>query len=87
MPTSVVAVLALPSGRAAMTMFSAAAICRTPPMTSSRTTMVATIHVGSSPTSTMATSTPPTRTLSAVRSMNTPSGETSPRRRATQPSR
>ena len=87
MPTRVVSVFALPSARAAITTFSAAAIWRTPAMTSSRTRIVATIQVGSRPTSTMATSTPPTSTLSAVRSMKTPSGETSPRARATHPSR
>ena len=85
-PSSVAKVLPLPQPRAGMTTSALAASWRTPWTTSSRISSRAAIQVDSSETSTMAISTPATSTLSAVRSMKTPSGLTSPRARADRPS-
>ena len=80
-------VLSFPRSRAARTTPRSIAACRSPVMSTSRTTISATIHAGSTPSPTSITSVARTSTLSAIGSRSVPSGDVRPSRRASLPSK
>ena len=69
-----------------MTIPRSIAACRNPVMSTSRTTIAATIHAGTTCWPTSMTSAARTSTLSAIGSRSDPSGDVRPWRRASRPS-